>query len=180
MMSSEEERTRELAEALKGKTTRKILDFLSEKKEASETDIATGLKLPINTVEYNLKKLLKTGMVEKSKRFFWSRKGKKIAMYKLSKKHIIISPKAKKPSYSRLKNLIPTVLIAGLIFVLFRAYFISRIVFGAREASEKVATLPEEIISAAPNYFVWFVIGATTGLILYFIWHLIFGKKDFK
>ena len=56
--------------------------------------IAKELGMPINTAEYNLKKLIKVGLIEKSKEFFWSVKGKKIPMYKVSNKHILIVPKS--------------------------------------------------------------------------------------
>ncbi|MCW8965614.1 MAG: hypothetical protein OQK82_02860, partial [Candidatus Pacearchaeota archaeon] len=57
------------------------------------------------------KKLLKSGLVEKEKEFFWSKKGKKIIMYKVSNKSVIISPK--KEINSKLKSLIPAVLLTG-------------------------------------------------------------------
>jgi len=112
----------DVADALRSKTAKKILDFLADEKEASEKDIADGLGMPINTVEYNLKKLIKAGFVKKSKNFFWSVKGKKIEVYKLAKKHIIISPNKTKPTMSYLKTLLP-VLVAVLAVVVLVALF---------------------------------------------------------
>lgn len=103
----------DVAEVLKNKTCKKILDFLADNKETSEKDIADGIDSPINTVEYNLKKLIKAGFVKKSKNFFWSVKGKKIEVYKLAKKHIVISPN-KKPNINALKTLLPIVLIIAI------------------------------------------------------------------
>jgi len=101
----------DIAEILKNKTCKKILDYLADRKEASEKDIADGLGMAINTVEYNLKKLIGSGLVKKTSNFFWSVKGKKIPMYKLAKKHIVISS-GRKPSMNVLKNIFPVILIA--------------------------------------------------------------------
>src|SRR3989338_4499204 len=81
-----------IAEAMANKTSKKILSLLSEK-EMSESDLASALELPLNTVGYNIDKLLNAGLIEKTKNFFWSVKGKKIPTYKISNKKILISPK---------------------------------------------------------------------------------------
>lgn len=88
-----------IAEVMSNKTAKKILSLIAEK-ELSESDIASELKLPLNTVGYNIDKLLKSGLIEKSKTFFWSVKGKKIPTYKLSNKKILISPKRMIPKMS--------------------------------------------------------------------------------
>src|SRR4030042_1084632 len=117
LMGLGDERAEHIAEVLKNKTCKKILDYLGDIKEASEKDISDSLKMPINTVEYNLNKLIKSGLVTKTKNFFWSVKGKKIPMYKLARKHIIISPN-KSPSMNYLKTILPVVLIAVLVIML--------------------------------------------------------------
>lgn len=117
LMGLEDSRSKDIAEVLGNKTARKILDYLSETKEASEKDIADGLKIPINTVEYNLNKLIKSGLVEKTKNFFWSKKGKKIEMYKLARKHIIISPN-KTFDINNLKAILPVLFVAFAVIAL--------------------------------------------------------------
>ncbi len=121
-MNMNDERSKHVAEILANKTCKKIVDYLAEVKEVSEKDISDALKMPINTVEYNLQKLLKSGLVEKTKNFFWSRKGKKILTYKLAKKHIVISPSSNssKPNMNLLKTLIPVIAViaVGLLIVL--------------------------------------------------------------
>jgi DNA-binding transcriptional ArsR family regulator len=116
LVSLNDESSKSLSEILGNKTCKKIIDFLSERKEASEKDISDGLKIPLNTAEYNLSKLLKSGLVKKTNNFFWSVKGKKIPMYKLANKHIVISP-SKKPNPESLKFLIPV--FAGILIGLF-------------------------------------------------------------
>ncbi|MEN9626242.1 MAG: hypothetical protein RL557_570 [archaeon] len=123
LMGIDDENSKDIAEILKSKTAKKILDYLGDVKEASEKDLADKLGIPINTVEYNLKKLIKAGLVVPSGNFFWSVKGKKIPMYKLAKKHIIIG--TKKPNLNMLKTLLPVVaVIVGLIalLVFFQSY----------------------------------------------------------
>jgi len=118
LMGLDDERAKDMAEVLGNKTCKKIIDFLAETKEASEQDIATALGIPLNTTEYNLNKLKKSGLVVSSKNFFWSRKGRKIEMYQLAKKHIIISP-TKKPSMTAIRALLPIflILIAAVLIV---------------------------------------------------------------
>lgn len=93
LIDMNDERSKKIAEVLGNKTCKKIIDYLSDVKEASEKDISDKLSIPINTVEYNLNKLIESGLVEKTKNFFWSVKGRKIDMYRLSNKKILISPR---------------------------------------------------------------------------------------
>ncbi|MCA9487600.1 MAG: beta-propeller domain-containing protein [Nanoarchaeota archaeon] len=112
LMDMSDERSKKIAEVLGNKTCKKILDYLAENSNKSEEDISKELNIPINTVEYNLKKLLKTGLIEKSTNFFWSKRGKKIILYKPAKKHIIISPKNSKINSSSLNSILPAFFIA--------------------------------------------------------------------
>ncbi len=129
-----DERSKHVAEVLGNKTCKKILDFLSERNEASEKDISDGLGIPLNTTEYNLNKLKKSGLVVSSKNFFWSRKGKKIPMYKLAKKHIIISP-SKKPNLNALKAILP-ILVIAIAAILIIAFLTFPIEPGNTEVTE--------------------------------------------
>jgi len=81
-----------IAEAMSSKSAKKILHLLSER-EMSGSEVAHELGMPLNTVSYNLKKLVEAGLVDKSKKSFWSSKGKRMELYKVSNKKIIISPK---------------------------------------------------------------------------------------
>jgi uncharacterized secreted protein with C-terminal beta-propeller domain len=117
-MNMDDSRSKSIAEVLGNETCKKILDYLAENKEKSEEDISKDLNMKLNTVEYNLKKLLDTGLVEKTKNFFWSKRGKKISLYKVAKKHIVISPRSTKPNMNALKTIIPVILIAAVVVVL--------------------------------------------------------------
>ncbi len=118
-MGLDDEKSKKVAEVLGNKTCKKIIDYLAEIPEASEKDMSDALDIPINTVEYNLKKLLGAGLVEKTKNFFWSKKGKKIPMYKLARKHIIISPKTKKPSITALRAVLPLIIVSAFLTIAF-------------------------------------------------------------
>src|SRR3989344_6141199 len=118
LIGLDDERAKDVADVLTNKTCKKILNYLSDVKEASEQDIAKALEIPINTVEYNLNKLVKSGLVEKAKNFFWSVKGKKIGMFKLAKKYIIISPKSKRVDMKALKTIFPVILIAAILVLI--------------------------------------------------------------
>lgn len=91
LVSLGDDRIKEIAEVVSNKTCNKILDLLTES-EMTPTEISNKLKIPLNTTDYNLKKLVKSGLIEKASKW-WSVKGKRINSYKVSNKKIIISPK---------------------------------------------------------------------------------------
>lgn len=117
MMNLDDARSKKVAEVLKSSTCKRILDYLADHKERSEEDIAKDLVMPLNTLEYNLKKLVESGLVEKSKNFFWSKKGKKINLYKPANRHIVISPK-KRPDMNLLKTILPVIIAAIAILAI--------------------------------------------------------------
>ena len=138
LVSLDDAKAKDLADVLGNKTCKKVIDFLadSEKGEASEKDIADALGLPLNTVEYNLNKLIKTEIIEKSKTFFWSQKGKKIPTYKLSNKSIVISPKSSSRINSKLKAILPAAILSGLGAVAVKLFVDSSVAF--KSAGDKV------------------------------------------
>ena len=98
VISLDDDRAKYISEVLGNKSCKKILGFLSEN-ESTVSDISKALKIPINTTDYNIKKMIKAGLIEKAN-FWWSVKGKKMPTYRVSNKKIIISPKSFK-SYSK-------------------------------------------------------------------------------
>lgn len=145
LVSLEDERTGELAIALSNKTCKMILDLLAEK-ELSETEISKSLSIPLNTAEYNIKKLVKAGLIEEKKHFF-SVKGKRIPVYKISNKHIVISPK--KTSFSKLKTSLPVVIIAGIFtgFILWMQKSMSFVQDNIRQG-EMLTSVGEEAVKS--------------------------------
>jgi len=121
LISMDDSRAKSISDVLGNKTCNKIIDYLSESFSASQKDLSDALNMPINTVEYNIKKLLVSGLIKKHKNFFWSVKGKKIVMYELSNKSIIISPKGSGMS-DKLKAILPAFMILGSMSILAYAY----------------------------------------------------------
>jgi DNA-binding transcriptional ArsR family regulator len=108
LVSMDDERLKSLSDVLGNRTCKKIIEHLAENKEASEKDLSDSLGIAMNTIEYNMKKLLYSGFVQKRKNFFWSKKGKKIVMYELTNKSIIISPQ--NMAKDKVKSLFPAVI----------------------------------------------------------------------
>lgn len=114
LVSLDDEESKELAQVLSNPTSRKLLDALSEKK-ATESDLAKKLGIPLSTVHYNLRQLVKAKLVE-VKEFHYSAKGKEVNHYSLANKTVIIAPKQQHESMlAKLKSIIPAVLLVGVI-----------------------------------------------------------------
>jgi len=193
-LNLDDENSSVIAEVLANKTCKKILVLLSEK-DFSETDISKQLKLPLNTIEYNLNKLIKAQLIEKSNQFFWSVKGKKIPTYRLANKKIIISTK------SKVKGIIPTILASGLFALLIKYYNSSKEIINnptmLTETTEKAADLAYAAASGSvesnscsiqqsltnslsnvgilQSTWIWFLIGALFGLIAFLIFNNLKG-----
>jgi DNA-binding transcriptional ArsR family regulator len=142
MLNMDDPNLKKISEVLSNKTAKKIIDFLSEKSSASEKDLSDNLKIPLNTIEYNLKKLVEAGIVKRHKNFFWSKKGKKIIMYELSNKSIVISPRNSNIS-GKLKSLVPgfLVVVAGS----FAAYVYEKLRFGSERVVQTANELPKGV-----------------------------------
>jgi len=189
-----------VAEILGNKTCKKMLSVLADK-ELSENDMARELKMPINTLEYNLKKLLKAGLVEEAKGFFWSVKGKKIKTYKLANKKIVISTKSSFKSLA----LISSALVGGILFgslKLARNAFTRALIF-YKTPSNLYTNIESDLVMKAGNLnesfiqttaeagrnmgsnslvngiILWILIGLITGAITFFIYNKI-RERRFK
>ncbi len=172
-------RTGKIASAISNKTCKKILVLLAEK-ELSEGDLASKLGLPINTTEYNLKILIDAGLVEKAKNYFWSAKGKRIPVYKIANKRIVISPK------KMIRGVLPAVLASGIfalvlrnIFKIEKKSFESAGVSSLQAVSDASAEVVGAVSSDASIWF-WFLAGALFSLIVYFAWNWIISVKASK
>ena len=123
LLSLEEEKARELANAINNETARKILNFLSEK-EASEHKLSELLNIPASTVHYNIRQLLKANLIE-IKDFYWSEKGNKVQVYRVANKLIVIAPKSTTNEFKiNIRRILPAALLSfiatGLIYILTR------------------------------------------------------------
>ena len=175
-----------VANALSNETAQKILSHIAEHKEATESELAEKLKVPPPTIHYNIQQLKKAKLL-KSKEFFWSKKGKKMRIFTLAKKYIIISPE--KTSVKKLKGILPITIIsvigAGLIhlFQYSRTSTANRMesinpladqgmmAKTASDAAEQTLNNTTQItqIVQEPNTALWFLAGALFAIILVFI-----------
>ena len=173
-----DEKSKKIAHVLGNKTCKKIIEFLAETKEASEKDISDNLNLPINTIEYNLKKLIESDLIEKTKNFFWSPKGKKIKMYKFANKSIVISPKSSRIS-SEIKQILPIALISGIAAASVKYFYaIQNATQGIAQDSTATFALEKTMetgnfISASEYYWIWFLSGAFFSIVLFIIFKII-------
>ena len=184
LLSMEDDKIKKVSNVISNDSCRKILDYLSNK-EATESELAEKLHLPISTVHYNLHQLMETGLIE-SKEFHYSRKGKEVSHYKLANKYIIIAPKKTFGIKEKLKGILPVALIAsGAAFIvqLVNKYFSKGII--AEEAAvaksafaERAAAAPVALMEATEttaksilpqSIALWFFIGALFALLVYLI-----------
>jgi DNA-binding transcriptional ArsR family regulator len=104
--------SKKLAQVISNESSRKILDYLADG-DATESDIAEELGIPISTVHYNLQALLKAKMVE-TEEFHYSKKGKEMLHYSLANQCVIIAPKKTEELRKRLRNILSIGVIAFL------------------------------------------------------------------
>jgi len=182
LVSLEEDKAKDLANVISNNTSRKILDYLSSKDEASETEISKELRLPLSTVHYNLQQLKKNSLVE-TKRFMYSEKGKKIEFYRVVKKFIVIAPK-----YTRrnlINQVLPLFLIsAGIAFIIqwlsnlkTQAFTITDNLMAKESGTALVQQAAQPVIQQSINYYgYWFLAGAWMILLIYIVINLIKRK----
>jgi len=126
LVSLKENKAKQLAQIIANESCRKILDYLAEK-EATETELAEKLNIPISTVHYNLKHLIEGGLIT-AEEFHYSEKGKEVNHYKLANKYIIIAPKTTFGIKEKLKTVLPVALLiaAGAGFIQLFSGYIAR------------------------------------------------------
>ena len=134
--------SKNIAQSITNDTCRKILNFLGEKKEATESQIAEKLDIPPSTANYNLEQLKKVGLVT-AKHFVWSEKGKRVLIYTLAKKLIIIAPESTYGLKEKLRSILPTVLIGALATSV--GYWLTN-----RREQAFVAGITEDALSMVP------------------------------
>ncbi len=181
LVSLKEEKARKLVRVLNNESCRKILESLASK-EATETELAKKLGIPISTVHYNLKHLSGAGLVTVEE-FHYSAKGKEVNHYKLANKYIIIAPKSTFGIKERLKSVLPVALLVGAsAFVIQLVRMGSKATFGAAETAKMTAA--EAMPTAAPvsqaaqtSPVWWFLAGALLTIVIFLIVDWIKSRK---
>jgi DNA-binding transcriptional ArsR family regulator len=182
----EDPRSGKIAQVLGNKTAKKILSLLAEN-EMSASEISEKLDLPLNTITYNVEKLVSSGLAEEVKGFLWSVKGKRIKRYKVSNRKIIISPKK-----MVLKGILPMVLISGVIAGGIKYWMNYNQKFGAALSNAPIA---DKLMAAAPaaagseavgnaaqvsmlsGVWVWAAAGVLAGIAGYLIWEYVQKRR---
>jgi len=191
MVNLGDEKAKEISEVIGSKTCNRILGLLSEE-ILTVSEISKKLKMPMNTVDYNIKKLVKAGLIEKSSHW-WSVKGKKMPTYKVSNRKIIISPKK-----SIAKVFAWTIGLTGLMALTIREFFsfgsenmitdtkmrMTETVMSAvssDEVSQVGGAFSDEIVNPvwwnAMGPWSWFLLGAWIAVFLFFVITLINDKR---
>lgn len=186
ILSLEDKKTKQIANIVTNLTCKKILNYLLENKNSTQTKISSDLKIPAPTVFYNLEKLVKAKLII-SKNSHYSQKGKEIKTYSIANKFIIIVPKNQKTKIlEQLKNLIPVFLIIGIFSYLINFFekISNKENLQLSAKSYKIAReLPIEnnmqnplISTLIENKAFWFLLGSIIAIIIYFITNQIFNK----
>ena len=190
LLSLDDNKIKKVSNVISNESCRKILDYLSDK-EATESELAEKLQIPISTVHYNLQQLMETGLISADE-YHYSQKGKEISHYKLANKYIIIAPKKTFGIKEKLKSILPVVLIAagaGFLVQFLSSYYqkplavstpmTQKAMSAAIEsgaAGTSTAMMQAADAAAKPiihNYIgLWFLFGALFALAIYLILNL--------
>ena len=180
-----ESKTKKLAETITSDTSRKILNYLAEKEQDTETKIAEQLLLPISTVHYHLQKLQEAGLILVEE-FHYSPKGREVNHYKLANKYIIIAPKHVSGLREKLKGILPVGIIAlGIAGIIKLVQSFTMRSTGMLESAKVMATtVPQEAVSLTQDVVImekppfgtfptdiafWFAVGSVATIFLYLI-----------
>jgi DNA-binding transcriptional ArsR family regulator len=195
LISLDDDRAKHLGDVISNKSCKKIINFLS-RTEGTVTDISQKLKMRLNTVDYNIKKLIKVGLIEK-RSFWWSVKGKKMPIYKVSNKKIVVSPR-KLTGYTKY---VFAFIASGLVALAIRGSSNlggkgNDVVESVRsgkdlplgsagammdKSTEIVAGSGDVIFSGylGMDVWLWFLFGAWFMILLFFVFN-IFGERKFS
>lgn len=106
----------DVAKTISNKTAQNIIEHIGSKKKATASQIASSLDLPASTVHYNIKALVKGGIVDDSE-FTYSEKGKTIIHYTLTNNIIVIVPESRDEFsvLNSIKALVPSFIGVGIL-----------------------------------------------------------------
>ncbi|MBS3064538.1 MAG: helix-turn-helix transcriptional regulator [DPANN group archaeon] len=144
LVSLSDKKSKKIAEVISNETARKILDYLGDKNKVSPIELSKRLNVPISTITYNLKLLSEHGLIIKEEEV-WSDKGRKVSLYSIAKKMILIVPKGFDWKDS-LKKILPIFLLGTLAtfgtWIYEKFYLVSRAV-----VTEDYAILADEVVT---------------------------------
>ncbi|MFH0808747.1 MAG: helix-turn-helix domain-containing protein [archaeon] len=183
LISIGDSRMKEVAEVLGSDSCLRILDLLAVE-DLAVSDIARKLSMKLNTVDYNVKKLVMAGLIEKSGHW-WSVKGKKMPVYQVVDRKIVISPRRSVPA-----KFLWVLGLTGIVGVWIRSLvkpvdvIMKDVVFEAAPQMDMLAAnagMTESVARSVGSVsfwsglagWEWFLIGAWFAIVLFFIFSLI-------
>ena len=184
LVSLKEEESKKLAQIVSNNTSRKILDYISDK-EATESELARELSVPISTIHYNLSALVNGKLVE-AEEYHYSAKGKEMLHYRLANKYIIIAPKSTWGIKEKLMSILPASLIAIIIssIIWLKPEEVSRAAtdsFALKSAPAAEAmladTAPAVAMASGIDPALWFLLGCMLMAVLILVTDFIIYKK---
>ncbi len=201
-----ETKTQKLAETITSTTSRKILNYLTEKDHDTEASIAKELGMPISTVHYHMQKLVEAKLIVVDE-FHYSKKGREVNHYKLANKYIIIAPKKISGLREKLKGILPVFMgavgISAVIKFVFEqdyTFTVSKSIESdmiqaapmvaeksadlargaapmmATESTEVISNVGSNIVAGQPDIALWFLLGSSVTIILYLVFAVIREK----
>lgn len=187
LVNLKEDKAKKLAQVLSNESCRKILEFLTHNKSATETEISEKLNVPLSTVHYNLKHLSKTGLVTTDE-FHYSKKGREVIHYSLANKYIVIAPTEDKNFMDKLKKMIPLgfVSLIGTSVLYVYQNIQKSTMLTVRTAETQIGTLNAEMrmadaytqpVVSEPNLALWFFSGTFLIIISALVIELIKYKR---
>lgn len=174
MIDLDDPRTQKIADVMANATCKKLLASLAER-ELSESELARLLGAPLNTVNYNMKKLVAAGLVEPI-RSLWSSKGRAVKVYRVSQKKIVISPR------TLTKGVLPAFAVA---FIASLGIYLGNLpsqdasfaegtslAATAMEKSVDIVTTSGQTLGPLVSYaWLWFLLGAVIALATLSVWN---------
>jgi len=195
--SLDEDKADILANTLGNKTSRAILKYLSSKESSTESEVSKELNLPLPTVHYNLQNLLKSNLI-KVEEFHYSKRGREVNHYSISKKYIVIAPESKESILNKFKSLLSLgalVIVSSFAINLFR--FMRRDIgssslgnkLAQEDSSQSIAygdSLMKEAVNGSQyidkesflSFFpTWFLVGGLFVILIVFLWMIVRKRK---
>lgn len=175
MIDFNDPRAASVAEVISNKSCKKILSLLASS-EFSESELASKSGLPVSTVNYSMKKLVASGLVEKTRHLI-SSKGKSVPMYRVSEKHIVISPK------TLVRGTLPAIFVGAALALglkFWGDYSVKAVNdAGGNEVAKFATTQVQDISSGvvtstivnSSNAWAWFFIGTLIAVLVVLLWN---------
>ncbi len=177
LVSLNEKKSKDIAIVMSNETARKILDHLTEKEKVSPLELSKRLHVPLSTITHALKLLEKENFIIRADHA-WSEKGRKVSLYSLAKKMILIVPKGYDWKES-MKKILPVFLIGAALTIALKIYSPSTQTVQAESAMMDRSI---ETSLTTTNTFVlpmdaWFYTLLLTGIIILILFSIDLWRK---